>query len=99
MPISLDPDVIDARRARLEQARLVLKERFVGIDSVIDELCDAITVWFVMPEILRRPVIVNLWGMTGVGKTDLVRKLVDALDLKPSDITIAARVHARFTAR
>ena len=53
----------------------------MGIENVIDDLCDAITVWYVMPEILRRPVIVNLWGMTGVGKTDLVRKLVDALDL------------------
>ncbi len=81
MPITIDPAHVEERRARLEGARRLLKERFVGIDSVIDELCDAITVWYVMPEILRRPVIVNLWGMTGVGKTDLVRKLVDALDL------------------
>ncbi len=81
MPITIDPARVEERRSRLELARAALKERFVGIDAVIDELCDAITVWYVMPEILRRPVIVNLWGMTGVGKTDLIRKLVDALDL------------------
>ncbi|MFN8029777.1 MAG: hypothetical protein U0Q10_14425 [Dermatophilaceae bacterium] len=38
-------------------------------------------IWFVAPELLSRPVIVNLWDMTGVGKTDLVRRLVRALDL------------------
>lgn len=33
-----------------------------------------------MPDLLTRPIIINLWGMTGVGKTDLVRKLVKFLD-------------------
>jgi cell division protease FtsH len=32
-----------------------------------------------MPELITRPVIVNLWGMTGVGKTDLIRTLVKEL--------------------
>jgi hypothetical protein len=79
--IALDRVRLAERRSLLDDARAGLKRRFVGIDGVIDELCDAITVWYVMPEILRRPVIVNLWGMTGVGKTDLVRTLVEALDL------------------
>ena len=35
-----------------------------------------------MPEVLSRPLVVNLWGMTGVGKTDLVRRLVAALGLQ-----------------
>ena len=81
MTVALDRTQLAARRDRLDAARSTLKARFVGIDDVIDELCDAVTVWYVMPEILRRPVIVNLWGMTGVGKTDLVRTMVDALDL------------------
>jgi cell division protease FtsH len=34
-----------------------------------------------MPEAIIRPVIINLWGMTGVGKTDLVRKLVKLLEM------------------
>jgi Peptidase family M41/AAA domain len=31
---------------------------------------------------LSRPVIVNLWGMTGVGKTDLIRRLVKLLNFQ-----------------
>ncbi|MBK6886895.1 MAG: peptidase M41 [Tetrasphaera sp.] len=79
--IPLDREGIAARRTRLEEAREALKNHFVGIDRIIDELCDAVMVWYVAPELLTRPVIVNLWGMTGVGKTDLVRRLVRALDI------------------
>jgi hypothetical protein len=72
---------IRQRNERLEAAKLALKDAFVGIDTVIDELVDAVRIWYLMPDVLTRPVIVNLWGMTGVGKTDLVRKLVRELDL------------------
>ncbi len=77
----LDRHEVEARRARLNQAREALKNYFVGIDPIIDELCDAVLVWYVAPQLLSRPVIVNLWGMTGVGKTDLVRRLVTELDI------------------
>ncbi len=60
----------------------MLHAHFVGIDTVIDELCDAVAIWYLMPQVLSRPVIVNLWGMTGVGKTDLVRRLMRALDVQ-----------------
>ena len=59
-----------------------MKEQFVGIDTVIDALLEYIQVWYLGPELLTRPIIVNLWGMTGVGKTDLVRKLVKFLDFQ-----------------
>ncbi|MEO6036913.1 MAG: AAA family ATPase, partial [Saprospiraceae bacterium] len=70
------------RRATLELIRVRLKEDFVGIDEIIDNLLDYIQIWYLMPEILTRPIIVCLWGMTGVGKTDLVRKLVQYLDFQ-----------------
>ncbi|HRW18085.1 MAG TPA: hypothetical protein P5181_04500 [Dermatophilaceae bacterium] len=73
---------VQTRQARLEQARAALHAHFVGIDTVIDELIDAVAVWYLMPEVLARPVVVNLGGMTGVGKTDLVRRLVRSLDLQ-----------------
>lgn len=66
----------------LELIRVRLKEDFVGIDEIIDSLLDYIQIWYLMPEILTRPIIVCLWGMTGVGKTDLVRKLVSYLDFQ-----------------
>jgi hypothetical protein len=80
--IVIDKARISERNSKLEAARDELKQKFVGIDSVIDELIDAIRIWFLMPEVLSRPVIVNLWGMTGVGKTDLVRRLVRAIDFQ-----------------
>jgi Peptidase family M41/ATPase family associated with various cellular activities (AAA) len=78
----IDKAKIRERNAKLEAARQELRLKFVGIDPVIDELIDAIRIWYLMPEVLSRPVIVNLWGMTGVGKTDLVRRLVKAIDFQ-----------------
>lgn len=85
---SVDLQEVTARQARLAAARALLHAHFVGIDEVIDELCDAVTVWYLMPQVLVRPVVVNLWGMTGVGKTDLVRRLVRALDLQSRFVQI-----------
>jgi len=78
--IQIDLKLIEQKKQTIEAARLHLKGEFIGIDQIIDDLLDYIQVWYLMPEILNRPIIVNLWGMTGVGKTDLVRKLVKCLD-------------------
>jgi hypothetical protein len=78
--ITIDKKEIKARKATLENCKAHLKEQFIGIDSIIDDLLDYLQVWYLMPEILNRPVIVNLWGMTGVGKTDLIRKMVKFLN-------------------
>lgn len=80
MAISLDRTELARKNALLDGAATELKVQFIGIDSVIDELIDGIRIWFLLPDLLTRPVIVNLWGMTGVGKTDLVRRLVKALN-------------------
>jgi Peptidase family M41 len=78
--MEVDFQQIEARKATLEKARVELKQHFVGIDDIIDDLLDYIQIWYLMPDILSRPIIINLWGMTGVGKTDLVRRLVKCLD-------------------
>ena len=77
--VLVDKAQIAQRQRKLEKVRKELKQEFVGIDAIIDELITYIQIWYLMPEVLVRPVIVNLWGMTGVGKTDLVRKLVKKL--------------------
>ena len=82
MELNIDPKAIAARNAQLDEAKDKLLEQFVGIDGVIHDLIDAMRIWYVMPDVLVRPVIINLWGMTGVGKTDLVRKLVKYLQLQ-----------------
>lgn len=72
----LDPVVIKKRKAVLKKAGKELKKHFIGIDNIIDRILSLMESWYVLPEIITRPVIINLWGLTGVGKTDLIRKLV-----------------------
>lgn len=76
----IDKKLIAKRRKKLDQCRAFLKQEFVGIDYIIDQLINHLQVWYLMPEVLSRPVIINLWGMTGVGKTDLIRKMVKFLE-------------------
>jgi cell division protease FtsH len=71
---------IDEKEKNLEFAKRELKEYFVGLDSIIDRVIENVKIWYIMPELLTHPVIINLWGMTGVGKTALVRMLVELLE-------------------
>jgi hypothetical protein len=80
--MKVDFQQIENRKQTLELARTELKQHFIGINDIIDELLDYIQIWYVLPETLRRPIIINLWGMTGVGKTDLVRRLVKCLNFQ-----------------
>jgi len=77
-------DLLHKKQNVLLTAQSELKKSFVGIDPIIDELIHQIRIWYIMPELLSKPVIINLWGMTGVGKTDLVRKLVQLLHFEDS---------------
>lgn len=78
--VNINLEEINTKKQRLETIKKELKREFIGIDYIIEELVDYIQIWYLMPEILTRPIIVNLWGMTGVGKTDLIRKLVSKLE-------------------
>ncbi len=63
------------KRKLLDNAILQLKEEFIGIDPVIDQITTAITSWYFFPEMQERPIIINLWGLTGIGKTSLIKRL------------------------
>jgi cell division protease FtsH len=80
--IGIDRQAIEAKKAKLDQVKDELKSEFVGIDYIIDDLINYLQIWYLMPEILTRPIIINLWGMTGVGKTDLIRKMVSKLEFQ-----------------
>lgn len=67
------------RRNHLETVRAALKTEFFGIEPQIDSIIDSIKTWYLLPEIIDRPVITALWGMTGVGKTAVIRSLVKHL--------------------
>lgn len=76
----IDRQQVMDRLAKLDSARAQLKKEFIGIDRVIDELMDSISTWYTLPELQTRPLVVNLWGMTGTGKTSLIRRLAELID-------------------
>ncbi len=79
---------IAKRQTKLQSVALDLKGYFVGLDSVIDKIISSIESWYCMPELLTRPTIVCLWGLTGNGKTDLVRRLVASLGVTDSFVEL-----------
>ncbi len=81
-------NLINERRQKLADVSKELKDHFFGLDGIIDKIMQNIEVWYLMPELVTRPIIVNLWGMTGVGKTDLVRRLVNGLDFSDRFVEI-----------
>lgn len=70
---------IAARNLALAQIAAELKQELLGIDDVIDRVIDTLRAWYVMPQLIERPVIICLWGLTGTGKTQLVRSLTRKL--------------------
>lgn len=70
------------KKAKLEETKSKLKTEFVGLSGIIDEVIDLMESWYLFPSGQVRPTIVNLWGMTGVGKTSLIKRLFELLDLK-----------------
>lgn len=73
---------IKKKQKILKNAGNELKKHFVGIDNIIDRIIKDIETWYIMPQLLSRPPIVCLWGLTGVGKTDLIRKLAKLLNMQ-----------------
>lgn len=83
---------IKTKREKLETAKNSLKNHFVGLDIIIDNIFNNFEVWYLMPELLERPIIINLWGMIGTGKTDLVRRIVKELQFEDNFLEIQLSV-------
>ena len=61
--------VFNLKNQRLSEIAAQLKNEFIGIDSIIDQLIYAVKPWYLAAELQESPLVINLWGMTGVGKT------------------------------
>lgn len=77
----LIPKTKELRQKKLDEVVKVLKTEFVGLDEIIESIKKSITPWYVTPEIIERPVVISLWGLTGTGKTSVVRRLTTLLGL------------------
>ncbi len=70
---------ISERSEHLVQLAAELKTELFGIDEVIDRVIESMRAWYVLPELINRPVIICLWGLTGTGKTQLTRSISQKL--------------------
>lgn len=75
------PELKSERIKRLKVAKEILKSEFIGLDSIIDEIIKDISPWYITPEVIERPVVISLFGMSGTGKTSIVRRLTSLLGL------------------
>ncbi|MCH6201041.1 hypothetical protein MMU07_15750 [Aquiflexum sp. LQ15W] len=65
---------------RLESIKDKLKTEFIGLDEIIDQFIQAVNPWCCMADSQKSPLVVNLWGLTGVGKTSLVKRFLKLWD-------------------
>lgn len=72
---------INEKLKKLQSVKKKLKKEFIGIDRQIEQLVESIKVWYIFPQTLNKPLIVNLWGITGTFKTSVVRRLAVLLDM------------------
>lgn len=70
------------KKQQLIQVKETLKKEFVGLELIIDEVIDLLMPWFLFPDAQLRPTIINMWGLTGSGKTALVNRIIELLDYK-----------------
>ena len=80
---------IALRSERLQQISCELKAELFGIDPIIDRVIETVRAWYVLPELVQRPDIVCLWGLTGTGKTQLVRLLATKLGFQDRFVEVA----------
>ncbi|MDH4471342.1 MAG: hypothetical protein QE487_01975 [Fluviicola sp.] len=67
------------KKHKMTEITVALKTHFIGLDQIIDEVMGLVSSWYLFPKAQLRPMVINLWGMTGSGKTALVKKLVELL--------------------
>jgi len=69
---------------KLDNIQTELKKEFVGIDSQIEQIIAKMKNWYLYPQFQEQPLIICLWGMTGVGKTSLLKRFMELLQLHES---------------
>ena len=73
---------VQNRVEQFAQAKKEVKALFIGIDREVDKVFDSLAQWYILPELITQPIIINLFSLSGQGKTSLVRAISKALKLQ-----------------
>lgn len=93
--IAMDLKEFTLKERHLESTKDKLKARFFGLDHVIDQLIDSLRTWYHIPQFQTRPLVINLWGSAGTGKSQLINELIKELGLYDSSISLLAHDWSR----
>ena len=63
-----------------------LKKEYFGIDQQIDDIVNTFEMWLTTKEYLIRPQILNLVGPSGLGKTAVIKEVINRLNLNDDKI-------------
>lgn len=86
--MTIDHEEVKKKQLHLTWVKKELKKQFIGIDDVIDNFIGKVQTWYCYPELLVRPLIINLVSLTGGGKTDLIAKFVQLLDMSDRCVSL-----------
>ena len=79
---TFDTELLKKKNQTIDNAIKILKEEFVGIDKQIDEIMYNVRTWYLYPQLQVRPLVVSVWGMSGNGKTSLIKRISQLLDIE-----------------
>lgn len=82
MSLNIDKSELDVKNKIIDNAIIQLKKEYVGIDEQIDSIMNNVRVWFLYPQLQISPCVVNIFGMTGCGKSSLVRRIAQLLNIE-----------------
>ncbi|SFO60350.1 ATPase family associated with various cellular activities (AAA) [Algoriphagus ornithinivorans] len=82
---------------KLTEVRYELLKLFPWTGSLSFEITQRLQAWFCSPENQKRPVIINLWGPSGVGKTSFIKELVREINLSNLLVECSARKSGSIT--
>lgn len=82
MSLKINKKELNAKNKIVDDAIVQLKKEFIGIDEQIDTIMSNVRVWFLYPQLQSSPCVVNIFGMTGCGKSSLVKRIAELLDIE-----------------
>ena len=78
----IDIKEIKRKNKIVDDAIVQLKKEFVGIHKQIDEIMDNVRTWYLYPQLQTRPLVISIWGLSGIGKTSLVKRISELLHIE-----------------